>query len=97
MKKITLPFVIFVLFVFGYILTFVSAFVDMAFFATGLIVIGLYFGPVALVLLVLDRILNKNYDRNYLKKSIIFSVISIIITGLMILWLNNSMNIISLG
>jgi hypothetical protein len=97
MKKITLPFVVFVLFVFGYILTFASAFVDMAFFATGLIGIGLYFGPVALVSLILDRILNKNYDRNYLKKSIIFSVISIVITGLMILWLNNSMNIMSLG
>src|ERR1035437_7048681 len=97
MKKITLPLVIFILFVFGYVVTLVSAFVDMAFFAMGLIGIGLYFGPIALILLILDRIFNKNYDRNYLKKSIIFSIISIIITGIMILWLNNSLNIMTLG
>lgn len=92
MKKISLPFVIFVLFVLFYAATLISAFIDKAFIVFGLIGIGLYFGPIALILLILDRVFNTNYDGNYFKKSIIFSIVSIIITGVAILLLNNSMN-----
>lgn len=91
MKKISLPSIIFILLVLGYVLTFLGMIIDKVVIAYGLIGIGLYFSPIALVLLILDRVFNKNYDRNYLNKSIIFSIISIIISALMIMWVNSSM------
>lgn len=94
MKKFSISYIIFVLLVVAYSGSIMgSIFLDKIFIIYGLLGIGLYFGPVALILLGIDRIFNKNYNKNFFKKSLIFVVISILISGVTVMWVNSFLNI----
>lgn len=94
MKRFSISYIIFVLLVVAYSGSIIgSIFLDKIFIIYGLLGIGLYFGPVALILLGIDRIFNKNYNRDFFKKSLIFVVTSILISGVTIMWVNSFLNI----
>jgi hypothetical protein len=94
MKKFSISYIVFVLLVVGYSGSVAgSIFVDRIFIIYGLLGIGLYFGPVALILLGIDRVFNKDYDKGFFKKSLIFVGISMLISGVTIMWVNSSLNI----
>lgn len=93
MKK-NFPSLIIFLILFGYASTIIGAFLFGGYILLyGLTGIGFYFGPIALVSLLVYRFGVFDYDKVYFKKAIIFVSGSFLITGLTMLLLSGSLNI----
>lgn len=93
MKK-DFPSIIIIILVIGYIASVASMLLDKAYLLYGLIGIGLYFSPLALISLIIYRFSTSNYDKQSLKTAIFLVLGSILITALTILFINNSFDVL---